>query len=70
MKNKSWFLILFDLAVLILLAWATIHLMNKMDDAKEEIEVVRQGFTAAICMMALVGTGLMQRMESFSGNKS
>ena len=70
MKNKSWFLILFDLAVLILLAWATIHVMNKMDDAKEEIEVVRQGFTAATCMMALVGTGLMQRMESFSGNKS
>ena len=67
MKSKSWFSILFDLAILIVLAWATIHYMHKLDAAKEEIEVVRQGFTAALCMMALVGTCMMQRLEHFFG---
>ena len=69
MKNKSWFSILFDLAILILLAWATIHYTHKLEAAKEEIEVIRQGFMASLCMMALVGTCTMQRAEHFFGDK-
>ena len=69
MKSKSWFSILFDLAILIVLAWATIHYMHKTEAAKEEIEVIRNGFTSALCMMALVGTCMMQRLEHFFGDK-
>lgn len=63
MQNKSWFSILFDLAILIVLAWATIHYMHLMEHAKEEIEVVRNGFLSVLAMVALAGTCIMQRME-------
>lgn len=63
MQNKSWFSILFDLAILIVLAWAVIHYMHLLEHAKEEIEVVRNGLTALIAMVALAGTCIMQRME-------
>ena len=64
--KKSWFSILFNLATLIILAWATIHYMHKLDAAKEEIEVIRNGFTAVLCMLALVGTCIVQQMEKLT----
>lgn len=66
MQNKSslstWSTIIFDLGVLLILAGATVHYMHKMDASKEEIEIVRNGFTAILCMVALAGTAIMQRM--------
>ena len=65
MKNKSWFDILLDLAVMLFLAWATIHYMHLMNAAKEEIEVVRNGFTATLCMIGLAATCIVSRVENF-----
>jgi hypothetical protein len=69
MKEKSFLSILFDLAVLIVLAWATIHYMHKLDAATESNEILRNGFTSVICMIALAGTCMMQRLEHFFGDK-
>jgi hypothetical protein len=61
--QKSWFSIIFDLAVLIVLAWVVIHYTHLMASAKEEIEVLRNGFGAVIAMLALMGTCIGQRFE-------
>ena len=63
MQNRSWLSILFDFALLVVLAWATIHYMNKLDAAKEGLEVIRNGFSAILCMLTLVSTCMLQRME-------
>ena len=59
----NWFSIFWNVGVLLILAWATISSMHQLKAAKEEIEVLRSGFTAILAMLALVGTCIMMRME-------
>ena len=63
MKNKSWFSILFDLAIIIFLMWTTIHYTHLLDHAKEEIEVVRNGFLSVLSMIALATTVVIHNIR-------
>lgn len=63
MQHKSWFSILFDTAILILMMWASIHYLNKLGAAKEEIEVLRNGFLSVVSVMSLIGVVIVSRME-------
>ena len=63
MKHKSWFSVLFDLAIVIFLAWMTIFYATKLQDAKEIIEVTRYGFLTILGIVALCGTIIIQRLD-------
>jgi len=65
-QNKPVISTLFDVGILIFLAWIVIYHMNRMNSAKEEIEVLRNGIIATITSIALVGTCIMQRMEQIN----
>ena len=41
--QKSWLSILFDLFCIIFVSWAVIHYKHLMDDANEQIQVIRYG---------------------------
>ena len=62
MNKQTWPSVLWDLAVILILAFITIHYANKLNVAKEEIEVIRLGFQTLMCLIALVGTLVIHRM--------
>lgn len=66
MKKKPLFGILLNLAIIIFLAWATIHFGNKLASAKEEIEVIRNGFQTLMCLGALGITLILQQLQGMA----